>query len=553
MKKILVLPFFVLLVVYGFSQQWVARYNGTGNGLDEIKSMTVDNAGNVYVTGYSFTTVNDNDYVTIKYNASGAQQWFARYNGPGNGSDVPASVFVDRTGNVYVTGYSDKLTGGYINNDATTIKYNTQGIQQWVARYDGTLQRSDAGTAVKADAAGNVYITGSTTVHNGAYSKLDYLTVKYNVSGVQQWVATYNGPANQNDAAVGLELDAAGNIYVTGTSFAGADPIGENDYVTIKYNTSGVQQWVARYNGPASEPDYATGIAVDPAGNVYVTGYSQGSGLDYATVKYNTNGTQLWVARYDGPAHGSDIAYDIAIDNSGNVYVTGGDQTTLYNSDFRTLKYNAAGQLQWAARYNGPANDNDEAYAMTVDRMGNVYVTGYINGTSPGWDIATIKYSPAGVQQWVSRYDGPGHGTDGANAIGVDTLGNVYVAGGSTGTNSGLDFVTLKYNANGKYVAANQNTSAKMSETETSASALKITVFPNPCRAELNMKAEGLPEGEYRIVLTNLLGQVVIEQKKQWAIDDEQMQIDLSEVPAGYYIFSVSSEKIHHAIRIRKE
>jgi hypothetical protein len=148
-------------------------------------------------------------------------------------------------------------------------------------------------------------------VRNGAYSRNDYLTVKYNSSGAQQWKATYNGPAKLDDAAVGLALDASGNVYITGTSFAGKDPVGEEDYLTIKYNAAGVQLWTARYNGPASEPDRATGIAIDNSANVYVTGYSQGIGLDYATVKYNTDGAQQWVARYNGPANGSDIAYAV--------------------------------------------------------------------------------------------------------------------------------------------------------------------------------------------------------------------------------------------------
>src|SRR5678816_4513064 len=139
------------------AQQWVKRVNGTGNSMDAITAMAVDKAGNVYVTGYSFSGANDNDYVTIKYNSSGVQQWLARYNGPGSGSDVPASVFVDNSGYVYVTGSSDALPGTYIDNDAATVKYSPQGVQLWVARYAGTLARADAGNAIKVDASGNVY------------------------------------------------------------------------------------------------------------------------------------------------------------------------------------------------------------------------------------------------------------------------------------------------------------------------------------------------------------------------------------------------------------
>jgi len=113
------------------------------------------------------------------------------------------------------------------------------------------------------------------------------------------------------------------------------------DYCTIKYNSSGVHQWVARYNGPGNNYDYANSIAVDGSGNVYVTGYSFGSGTsdDYCTIKYNSSGVQQWVARYNGPGNGSDGAYSIALDGSGNVYVTGRSTGNGTNWDYCTIKY----------------------------------------------------------------------------------------------------------------------------------------------------------------------------------------------------------------------
>ena len=427
--------------------QWPARYNGTGNGMDAVTDMIADASGNVYVTGYSYSGANDNDYITIKYNSAGVRQWLARYNGPGNGSDVPNAIYVDNTGNVYVTGLSDKLTGTFIDNDAATIKYSPLGSQLWVARYDGGIQRTDAGASVKTDISGNVFITGYTTVRNGAYTKKDYLTIKYSSAGIQQWRVTYNGPDNQDDFAVALSLDPSGNVYVTGTSFAGADPLGEQDYLTIKYNTGGLQQWTARYNGPDSEPDIARDLAVDNSGNVYVTGYARGTGLDFATVKYNTNGVRQWVALYNGPGNGSDLAFALALDNAGNVYVTGSDQkkATEYNADYLTVKYNSSGVQQWTARFNGTANDNDQANDVVVDQSGNVYVTGWTNGVSPSWDMTTIKYSPAGAQQWVKTYNGPKDSADTGNKIALDGNGNIYVAGASAGKTTAWDFVTIKY------------------------------------------------------------------------------------------------------------
>ena len=143
----------------------------------------------------------------------------------------------------------------------------------------------------------------------------DYATIKYNASGQQQWVARYNGPGNGDDVASAIAIDGSGNVYVTGGSTGSA---GDDDYATIKYNGSGAQQWVARYSAPGSSTDYAYTIAVDGSGNVYVTGQSGSTEAltDYATVKYNASGTQQWVARYNGPANDSDIAVAIAVDSS---------------------------------------------------------------------------------------------------------------------------------------------------------------------------------------------------------------------------------------------
>jgi len=537
MKKIYIFSGLVLIVINTnvFAQRWVVRYNGTGNAIDAIKGMVVDNSGNVYITGSSNSGANSDDYVTIKYNTNGVQQWIARYNGIGSGSDVPASIFVDAAGNVYVTGYSDVLTGGYIDNDVTTIKYSPTGAQLWASSYHGPQQRADAGAAVKVDGGGNVYVAGYTTVRNGAYTKKDYLTIKYNSSGVQQWTATYNGPANQDDAAVGLGLDQTGNVYVAGTSFAGHDPIGEEDYLTIKYNSAGVQQWTARYNGPVSEPDRATAIAVDKAGNSYVTGYSQGVGLDIATVKYNTNGTQQWVARYDGPAHSSDIAYAIALDNSGNVYIAGSDQAILYNTDFCTIKYNSSGVQLWEARYASATKDNDEAYAIAVDAGSNVYVTGYINGVSPSWDIATIKYNSGGAQQWVEKYDGPGHGNDNGAAVGVDAGGNVYVGGTSLGKTSDLDFVTIKYNSSGLITTPRTVAEDQVTTNLTD----KITIYPDPAHNFFKLELPG--DNTYDITIIDETGRRVFEEKNMRS----QSQINCEKFPNGiYFVKARSAEKL---------
>jgi len=173
------------------------------------------------------------------------------------------------------------------------------------------------------------------------------------------------------------------------------------DFLTIKYTNVGVLDWTARYNNAANRYEEANDIVTDPSGNVYVTGQSQATGnnstpADYATIKYDATGTQLWVARYDGGVNADDRSYAIALDDSLNVYVTGYSIANT-TSDYVTIKYNNQGNTIWNMRYDGPAGNSDQALAMVVNAAnGDVHVTGKsANNTND--DFLTIKYSYAAV------------------------------------------------------------------------------------------------------------------------------------------------------------
>src|ERR1044071_6147190 len=213
------------------------------------------------------------------------------------------------------------------------------------------------------------------------------------------------------------------------------------------------QEWVQTYNGPGNGIDIAFSVVVDNLGNVYVAGNSPGStsSNDITTIKYNSAGQQQWVQRYNGPGNGDDGINGtnaIAVDGSGNVYVAGWSAGTE-NTDYVVIKYNSAGDQQWAQRYNGPGNDYDAPYGIALDSSGNVYVTGSSTGDGTGFDYTTIKYNNDGVQQWVKSYNGSGNGYDAGQALAVDGSGNVYVTGVSTAQNGLGDCVTIKYDTDG--------------------------------------------------------------------------------------------------------
>jgi uncharacterized delta-60 repeat protein len=418
--------------------QWAAHYNGTGNGSDLASNLAVDGSGNVYVTGFSYGGSTYDDYATVKYDPNGVQLWVKRYNGPGNGDDGASDIAIDLSGNVYVTGYS---YGSGTETDYATIKYSADGTQLWLKRYNGSGNSDDSASALAVDGSGNVYVTGTSY---GSITGTDYATIKYSADGNQLWAARYNGSENGDEEAYDLAIDSSGNVYVTGISVSEDT---SSDYVTLKYGPNGNPLWVASYNGTGNSDDSVFAIVTDSSGNAYVTGTSFGgsTNYDFATVKYGPDGSQLWATRYNGPGNDDDGAQDLVVDSAGNVYVTGYGYDSNTNYDFVTVKYDPAGNQLWATRYNGPANGSDFAYALAIDNWGNVYVTGISFDGNTDNDYATVKYSPDGREIWVARYNGTANSSDYVSAVSVDNSGNVYVTGQSMGIDNNFDYATVKY------------------------------------------------------------------------------------------------------------
>jgi uncharacterized delta-60 repeat protein len=411
--------------------------------------------------------------------------WVARYNGPANRDDIANAIAVDDSGNIYVTGTSWRDSTGVEHYDYLTIKYNPNGDILWVRTYNGPGDYDDIANAIALDKNGNIYVTGL-SFGDSLYPQ--YVTIKYDSNGDILWIKRYG-----YGTATAIAVDSLSNVYVTGTDYS----LGERgDYVTIKYNSNGDILWVKRYNGPANDWDEANAIVVDNEGNVYVIGKSKGLGtsFDYATIKYNSEGVEEWVARYNGSGNGGDIPTGIAVDSNGNVYVTGFSLNSDSNMDYVTIKYNPQGMEEWIAIYNGPANFKDEAYAIRVDKNDNIYVTGrsggyfltikynpngdtlwirryssnsgqpsamvvddsgnvYITGrclTSTDWDYLTIKYNSSGILEWAEMYSGPSipaDSRDSASAIAIDNNGYVYVTGKSYDSITAYDCATIKYRA----------------------------------------------------------------------------------------------------------
>ncbi len=219
-------------------------------------------------------------------------------------------------------------------------------------------------------------------------------------------------------------------------------------------SSTATEVWRKTYgSGLLPGHDGGTSSTVDDDGYLYVTGYSQGEGghYNFLTFKYDPSGHKIWSTRYEGAGNGDNFARVILYNQTGYFYIMGESTGAEGNFDYVLIKYNKDGQEQWIARYNGTGNGNDYPTDMTIDSLGNIYITGKSKGLSTGMDIVTIKYSYNGILLWQARFTSDGEFDDDGRAISLDSKDNIFVAGvkRQNGKNKG---VVLKYNLEGNLV-----------------------------------------------------------------------------------------------------
>jgi len=463
MKKltIVILTLFLAYLSYAEIISRVMVYNGTGNGLDQCNGIVQDKFGKVYATGVSWGgSTTKEDYATVKFSEDGDFIWAVRFDGAGHNLDYASAIGIDNEENIYVTGWS-RQGSSLTSEDYCTIKYNSNGQMQWVKFYDGygslDCEYYDHAVDIFVDDLSNVYVTGYSI--NGSNNE-DFATVKYNKSGVQLWAKRYNGPNNLNDRAYDIFVDESGNVYVTGGSQATNKGY---DYVTIKYNSSGVQQWAVRYDAD-SKDDISRSLVADRFGNVYVTGSSNGgtNKLDYVTIKYNTTGAQQWLARYNGTANDTDVATSIDLDVYGIPYITGYSKNAGTGYDYCTIKYKTDnGGAIWMRLEAGGGtviNASDFAYKIKVVNkvcvasrsnelfipcwVIDVYVTGSSKNNITGEDYMTAHYSENGNYLWANLFNGAGASYDAAFDINVRDGYPIVYCGGLLNNNYGIIGIT---------------------------------------------------------------------------------------------------------------
>ncbi len=524
MNKIIKILLLILCVILPYSKsfsqpqtEWVQRFNSPGNYNDYVTDMAIDKSGNVYLTGYVQVNDTDQNFVTIKYNTQGIEQWARYYDGPDHREDKPVAIAVDDSGNVFVAGSSYSLIRSY---DYLTIKYNSIGDSVWVRRHSNGLTVN----AMTLDIEDNIYVTGGTLQD-------DILTVKYNSNGNLKWERYYNGIANGYDVSYDLAIDKNNIIYVIGgvTGKGG---------IILKYDSSGNQFLPIVFSNFAPNKK----ILIDSSLTIFL-GFDSYGGIstryDIGVAKVNTSGTINWIRTYhNSSTNNNDYINDMSLDRFGNVTATGisGDSGELA-WDIVTIKYNNNGDTLWINRYNPAHNSNDVPSAIASDKYGNSYVTG-TSDSNLFAKMITIKYSTAGVREWIAYYNNNNPFTwhSGAKII-ADTTGSLYVSGRSQNNGGDVDIVILKYSA-----------LTKLSSTPGSVpNQFKLFQnYPNPFNPKTHIKYELPQSSSVSLIVYNSLGIEIntIVNKNQNA-GKYVCEFDGSDLSSGVYFYSLSIDGIN--------
>ncbi|MBF0457671.1 MAG: SBBP repeat-containing protein [Nitrospirae bacterium] len=394
-----------------------------------------------------------NVFIT-KLNSSGTGLVYSAYLG-GSGStsygDYGYGIAVDSSGSAYVTGVATSLnfptTSGAFqttlknsHGNAFITKLNSSGTALLFSTYLGGTGYGDFGYGIAVDSSGSAYVTGVTgstdfPTTSGAFqtslktSHGNVFITKLNSSGTALLFSTYVGGSGYGDSGYGIAVDSSGSAYVTGVTSSSDFPTTSgafqaslkssygNAFIT-KINSSGTGLVFSTFIGGSGSSggygDSGHGVAVDSSGNAYVTGYSLSANFPTTTgafqttlkssygnafiAKLNSSGTALLFSTYLGGGGNSgngDTGSSIAIDSSGNAYVTG----YTYSSDFPTTtgafqtslkssygnafitKLNSSGTALMYSTYLGGSGDNsdsgDTGSSIAVDSYGNAYVAGF--------------------------------------------------------------------------------------------------------------------------------------------------------------------------------
>lgn len=363
--------------------------NGTADADDYSRTFSVDASGNTYVLGQLINTGTAYDVWLAKKAPDGIDwQWAITRDGTANGNDT-AQFLVVKDSDAYVLGQLDD-TG---TSSDIWLGKTSDGIDwQWSITHSGVGWSGDSPAALFVDDSGNAYVTGN--VYNNP--NYNIWLGKTTDGSTWLWDLTKGGTAG-SAYCTALVVDGSGNAYVLGYA---QDTGTDSDIWLGKTITGTYWNWDITKNGTADNYDYPVGLKVDNAGNAYVLGCITNSGdnQDIWLGKTTDGAAWQWDIVKAGNAHLSDGPVAWGKDNAGNIYVLGTLIETAGDCNIWFAKYNdsAPGKLVYEVTKDGPVHLYDNAVNFAVDRAGNAYVFGLLLTRERGYDIWLGQYGPNG-------------------------------------------------------------------------------------------------------------------------------------------------------------
>ncbi len=363
------------------SQVWSYTYNGPSSLDDRLEGFGIDNDGNIFVVGYTQIQTGSpgrEDYLIIKLLPTGDTAWVRTLPSGNQLNDRLYDIAFDSGNNIYAAGAHNNG----LDNDLFLVKYNQSGDTLWTRYFDGPLAGNDLPVGVGVDDSGYVYIGGSAT-----NSTRDFLAVKYDSNGNLIWATAHDGNGGDTDNPKDMTVDGAGNVYIIGET----SDSGQRDIMVARFDNTGALAFNFQYDagGNADEIVFAHKdlIKADDAGNVYFGGatYYVPSGLTLTntlTFKLDSAGNIVWYNRYGGPGLDFDQIRAVYLDPNGNCYSTGYSEGLDGNWDLFLLKF-SGGPVQGGCDYVvGDINNSN-----TLNGLDVTYAVGYLKGgPAPPYD-----------------------------------------------------------------------------------------------------------------------------------------------------------------------
>lgn len=516
-------------------------------------------------------------------------------------------IIQDSAGNVYMAGNFNDVTdfdpsnatfalvphGASFLNDVFIVKYDPLGNLIWAKSIGGDF--TDNATAITLDASNNLYISGVfsfvadfdpgpstyTLDSNNGYGFL----AKFDSGGNFLWAGNFGGKCHS------IEVDGGNNVVITG-DYGGTknfDLLGGTfnltssglaDVFICKYTTNGNLIWAKTMGGSAN--DEANGLKIDKAGNIYSSGFFEGSGdFDPGSGVFNLTsaGSDIYISKLDASgsfiwakqisSNFSEATNYLALDNSGDLYMIGlfyltvdfNPGTAINNlvsyggTDIFLLKLDTSGNYIWAKNIGGL--QDEYGLSMQFDNYNDFYITGNFSQTvdfDPG--VGSYNMTSSGAEDiFIAKYDNSGNlkwaekigslGIDRGHNLSINKAGDVLVSGVFQGVvdfdpGSGLSIDTSWSFMNAFMLKLRQPTIG-INEL---ASVISNKIWPNPTTGSFNIEVSETSE----VIITNVLGEIMLNEK----YSNGKHIFNLTENPQGIYFIKVHSDSHQQHYKIIK-